>query len=52
MQDTEALGAIVLWSYTVSKAVHDVKKPFAFRLEKGGGRTYTLSADSEQEMNK
>ena len=52
VQDAQALGAIVLRNYTVSKAIHDIRKPFAFKLVKGGSRTYQLCADSEQEMNK
>jgi hypothetical protein len=51
-EDTRALGAVVLRNYTVSKTIHDVKKPFAFKLVKGGSRTYCLCADTEQEMNK
>jgi hypothetical protein len=51
-EDTQALGAIVLRNYTISKAAHDVKKAFAFKLVKGGSRTYCLCADTEQEMNK
>ena len=52
LQDTRALGAIVLRNYTVSKAIHDVKRSCAFKLAKGGSRTYYLCADTEQEMNK
>ena len=52
VQDTHALGAIVLTNYTISKAAHEVKKAFAFKLVKGGSRTYCLCADTEQEMNK
>ena len=52
LQESQALGAIVLRNYTISKAVHDVKRAFAFKLVKGGSRTYCLCADSEQEMNK
>ena len=51
-QDAQALGAIVLRNYTVSRATHNVKKTFAFKLVKGGSRSYCLSADSELDMNK
>jgi hypothetical protein len=51
-EDTRALGAIVLRNYTVSKAIYDMKKPFTFKLVKGGSRSYCLCADTEQEMNK
>lgn len=51
-QDNSPVGAIVLRNYTVSKACHDSRKQFAFKMVKGGARSYYFSADTEQEMNK
>ena len=50
-QEVQPLGAIVLRNYTVSK-VSDMRKPFSFKIVKGGARSYYFCADSEQEMNK
>ena len=44
------MGAIVLQGYTVSKAL-DIDKKAAFKLIKGGARTYYMCADTEAEMN-
>lgn len=50
--ETRPRGAIVLRSYTVSRASHRIKKPFAFQIVKGGGRPYYFCADSEAEMKR
>ena len=39
-------------NYTISKASGDLKRPFTFRVMKGGARTYYLSAETEIEMNR
>ena len=51
-QDTSPLGAIVLRNYTISKACNDCRKPFSFKVVKGGGRSYYLCAESEAEMSR
>ncbi len=38
-------------NYTVSKCGGDPKRPFSFKIMKGGARTYFLASDSEPEMN-
>jgi hypothetical protein len=45
------LGAIVMQGYTVSKAL-DIDKKGAFKLIKGGARTYYMYTDTETEMNR
>ena len=52
LQETSTLGAIVLKNYTVSKASHDIKKPYAIQLVKGGERTYYLSAENQEKMER
>jgi len=42
----------VLHNYTVSKACHDVRRPYSFKMVKGGGRSYYFCAESEAEMSR
>ena len=51
IKDMNPLGAIYLTNYVVKKAT-EIQKPFAFKLEKYGQRTYFMYASSEDDMNK
>ncbi len=44
-------GAVRLANYVVKKA-SEIKKDFAFKLEKYGQRTYYIVANSEEDMNR
>lgn len=50
-QDPTPAGAVILTNYTVTRAV-EANKRFAFKLAKGGARTYYFAANSEEEMRK
>lgn len=50
-QDPIPNGAVMLLKYAVARAA-EVNKRFAFKLIKGGARTYFFAANSEEEMRK
>lgn len=50
--ESEPLGAIVLRQYTVSKAGRDVKREHAFKITKGGAKSYIFAAESHQDMER
>ena len=43
------MGAVILTNYIVTTAMGNVKKNFAFNITKGGARTYTFAAFTDQE---
>ena len=43
------MGAVVLTNYIVTTATGNIKKDFAFNITKGGARTYTFAAFTDQE---
>lgn len=43
------MGAVVLTNYIVTTAIGNIKKDFAFNITKGGARTYTFAAFTDQE---
>lgn len=53
LQEEHALlGAIVLRRYTVSKAGRDIKREHAFKITKGGAKSYWFAADTHDEMER
>ena len=46
------MGAIVLHKYTISKAGRDIKRQHAFRIVKGGEKSYVFAAESHDDMEK
>lgn len=46
------LGAIVLKRYTVSKAGRDVKRENAFKITKGGAKSYIFASESHEDMER
>lgn len=50
--EADPLGAIVLRKYTVSKVGKDIKRENAFKLKKGGAKTYLFGADSHEDKER
>lgn len=50
--DADLLGAIVLRHYAISKAGRDVKRENAFKMIKGGAKTYLFAADTHEDMER
>ena len=42
----------MLHQYTVSKVGRDLKREHAFRIVKGGEKSYVFAADSHEDMEK
>lgn len=51
LQEVIPNGAVMLFRYNVNRAM-EVNKRFAFKLIKGGARTYYFAANSENEMKR
>lgn len=51
LQEVIPNGAVMLFRYNVSRAM-EANKRFAFKLIKGGARTYYFAANSENEMKR